>query len=456
MSEHGSRTLIVEGGAELRGLVVAPPDKSITHRALFFGALGEGETLIHPLGGGRDNRATVGALRALGVSIDVEADEASHVRRARVVGAGSPRNLKRPAAPIDCMNSGTTMRVLSGIVAASGLEVTLTGDDSLSSRPMSRLSPLEAMGAAIDGRRQGDKIYPPITIRGAELRGTHHRLEVASAQVKTALILAGLWANGESAIEEPMRSRDHTERMLRRLGAPIREREDGAILVQPIASPWRAGEIGVAPDLSSAAFFIAAALITGSEALIVETGANPTRAGVLEVFEAMGARIERESRGEVAGEPVERIRVLGSRDRLRGVTIEGARTLRAIDEIPLIAGVAAFAEGRTVVKDAGELRVKESDRLAAAHALLTAFGATVEESHDGLVIDGDPARLRAGAHAVREVEGRGDHRIAMTGAIMGLAASGETRIHGAEHIEVSFPGFERELSRLGALARMVD
>jgi 3-phosphoshikimate 1-carboxyvinyltransferase len=449
------RTLAVEGGMKLAGLVVAPPDKSITHRALFFGALGEGETIIEPLGGGRDNRATLGALRALGVQIEVS-EIGGGLHRARVAGAGSPRNLKAPGAPIDCMNSGTTMRVLSGIIAASGLEVTLSGDESLSGRPMSRLHPLESMGASIDGRREGGKIFPPITVKGARLHGAEHRLSIASAQVKTALILAGLWADGETTIFEPMRSRDHTERMLKRLGAPIREREDGAIVVSPIATPWRAGEIGVAPDLSSAAFFVAAALVTGSDEVIVETGANPTRGGFFDALERMGAVLEREPRGEIAGEPVERIRVKRSRDRLRGVTIEGDATLRAIDEIPLLAGVSAFASGRTVIKDAGELRVKESDRLRATLALLTAFGVTAEETPDGLVIDGDPERLMHEARDSRAVEGRGDHRIAMTGAVMGLGVSGRTRVAGAEHIEVSFPGFERELSRLGASVSMED
>jgi 3-phosphoshikimate 1-carboxyvinyltransferase len=432
-------TLVVEGGRELSGSLVAPPDKSITHRALFLAALGEGQTRIHPLGGGRDNRATVGALRALGVHIDADEGEA------RVIGVGGPRGLVAPSAPIDCMNSGTTMRMLSGILAATSFSTTLTGDDSLRSRPMSRLSPLESMGARIDGRRSEGKIFPPIVVHGAQLRGTEHLLQIASAQVKSALILAGLWAEGSTIIHEPMRSRDHTERMLRRLGARIDERSDRALVVSPLEHPWRAGELIVAPDLSSAAFFLAAALITQSSALAVETGANPTRAGFIEVLERMGARLQRERLGEVAGEPVERIRILPSLDVLEGTQVDGELTLRAIDEIPLIAGIAAFARGRTVIKDAEELRVKESDRLEAISRVLAAFGARSTETADGLIIDGDPARLLPAT-----ADGKGDHRIAMTAAVMGLGLKGTTRVHSAEHIEVSFPRFAEELERLGA------
>lgn len=441
---NGGETLEIEGGRRLEGLVIAPPDKSITHRALLLAALGEGTTRVAPLGRGRDNRATRSALASLGVRIELEPGEGGAI----VEGKGGPLGLIQPKGPIDCENSGTTMRVLAGILAASRLDVTLIGDGSLMKRPMSRLLVLEAMGARIGGRDDRGKIYPPITVRGAPLKGREHHLEVASAQVKTALILAGLWAEGDSTIHEPMRSRDHTERMLRRLGASIAETPDGAIRVRPIDHPWRAGEIAVAPDLSSAAFFIGIALVTASERLFVETGVNPTRAGFLDALERMGARLVREPRPPVFGEPVERIRVECDARDLAGITIGGELALRALDELPLLAGIAAFARGRTIIKDAAELRVKESDRISATHALLSGFGARSTQTADGLIIDGDPERLRG-----FEVDPKGDHRIAMTAAVIGLAVPGTTRIGGAEQIEVSFPRFREELERLGAGVR---
>lgn len=455
--------LLIEGGRSLKGELTAPPDKSITHRALFLSALGEGETIIAPLGGGRDNRATVSALRALGVSIELQRDGARALSAsiepqgdrvygaeieargdtARVLGVGGPLGLRAPEGPIDCMNSGTTMRVLSGILAASRIKATLIGDESLSQRPMSRLQPLTEMGAKIGGRLENGKLYPPITIEGALLEGREHVLKVASAQVKTALILAGLWSRGPSVILEPMRSRDHTERMLARLGAPIAHREsDQAILVEPITTPWRARHLEVAPDLSSASFFLGAALTTQSSELKVITGVNPTRAGVLEVLEAMQASMVREPLADRSGEPVAKLTVSASA--LRATKIEGALTLRAIDEIPLLAGLALFAEGTTEIRDAGELRVKESDRLKATRAMLEAFGGRVEETADGLTIHGGAA-----LHAA-EVDSAGDHRIAMTAAVIALGVRGTTRIRGAEHIEVSFPAFVPSLESLGA------
>jgi 3-phosphoshikimate 1-carboxyvinyltransferase len=431
--------LIIEGGRELQGEVIAPPDKSITHRALFFAALGEGACTIAPLGGGRDNRATVGAMRALGVDIAIDGSTA------RVIGAGSPKNLREPACPIDCMNSGTTMRVLSGILAASSIKATLTGDESLTQRPMSRLKPLTEMGAKISGREEAGKIYPPITIEGAPLTGMEHHLAVASAQVKTALILAGLWSKGQSTIYEPMRSRDHTERMLRSYGAPVSE-HGSAIIVDPIQQPWRIENIDIAPDLSSAAFFLGAALTTNSKKLTIETGVNPTRAGILDALTQMNATITRRELPDRGGEPVARLSI--AHDTLKAITIEKESTLRAIDEIPLLAGLALFAEGTTHIRDAEELRVKESDRLKATRAMLEAFGAKVQETQDGLIIEGS-AQLKAA-----DVDAAGDHRIAMTAAVVALGVHGTTRIRGAEHIEVSFPGFVDLLNTLGAHAQV--
>lgn len=428
------------GGARLSGSATAPPDKSITHRALIFAALGEGRTRVFPLSRGADNRSTARALQALGVQIEL--DEAGG--QAWVTGVGGPHGFTAPSGPIDCGNSGTTLRMLAGVLAASPLEVTLTGDESLSARPMDRLEPLTAMGASIDGVRKGSRLYPPIVVRGAALHGVEHRLKIASAQVKSALLLAGLWASGETVVHEPERSRDHTERMLRGLGVPVHEREDGGLMVSRLHRPWHAGEIEVAPDPSSAAFLLAAAVITGSEELEVISSVNPTRSGFLDVLRAFGVEVEERALQPRGGEPVSAIRVRVPGAGLRGTEIAGALTLRAIDEIPVIAALAAFVPGKTVIRDAAELRVKESDRLAATAALLRAFGGEAEELPDGLVISGDPTRLHGA-----EVDGGSDHRLAMTAVVMGLGARGFTAVRGAEIIEVSYPGFEAELARLG-------
>jgi 3-phosphoshikimate 1-carboxyvinyltransferase len=431
--------LRVQGTAQLGGAVLAPPDKSITHRALILAALGEGEAEISPAGSGADNRATLAALQALGVR--ATADWEAGVVRVR--GAGGPRGLLAPAGPIDCANSGTTMRLLAGVLAASSIRAVLTGDDSLVKRPMGRLWPLIEMGARIDGERRGDQIYPPLTIEGGPLQGRRHQLKIASAQVKSALLLAGLWADGPTTVVEPERSRDHTERMLRALGVPIEVGADGAITVQPIARPWSLARYEIAPDPSSAAFLLAAALLTGSEALEVESSINPTRSGFVDAIQALGAELSIVPCGERGGEPVAKIRVRRRRS-MRGGTIDGALTLRAIDEVPILAAVAAFAEGTTTIRDAAELRVKESDRLAGTAKLLTAFGAKVEELEDGLVIHGGAPLSPA------EVDGGHDHRMAMTAAVIGLGVPGWTQVRGAEIIDVSFPSFGDELVRLGA------
>lgn len=430
--------LVIEGGAPLAGEIVAPPDKSISHRALMLAALGSGTCEVRPLSEGEDNRSTRRILEALGVSVKVEGDSAF------LEGVETPAAFARIETPLDCGNSGTTMRLLSGILAAAGHPYTLTGDPSLCGRPMSRLLPLEAMGARISGRREGGKIYPPITIAGGSLVGCRHDLPVASAQVKSALLFAGLFASGATTVLEPKRSRDHTERMLRRLGVPVEVGEDGALTVRPRSTPWRADLIEVAPDVSSAAFFVAAAVLTKSPSLAVRTAVNPTRTGFFDALRKMGLELDEEMCGDVGGEPVARVRVTGGT--LRGAVIEGETALRAIDELPLLAGLAAFAEGRTEIRDAAELRVKESDRIAAAHRMLSAFGIRSTETPDGLIIEGgrpEPGR----------VDSAGDHRMAMTAAVMALATRGTSTIEGAEVANVSFPGFSERLSDLGARVR---
>lgn len=430
--------LIVEGGTDLAGEVVAPPDKSISHRALMLAAIGSGTCKVHPLSEGADNRTTRQVLGDLGVAIEVDGGAAY------VEGIETPRAFDRIETPLDCGNSGTTIRLLSGILAGAGHPYTLTGDASLRGRPMTRLLPLEAMGARISGRRQGEKIYPPITISGGDLTGHRHVLPVASAQVKSALLLAGLFASGETTVLEPKRSRDHTERMLRRLGVPVKEGEDGALTVAPRPGPWRTEAIEVAPDVSSAAFFVAAAVLTGSPSLTVRTSVNPTRSGFFDALKTMGIQLHEETCGDVGGEPVAQLRVAGGR--LLGGVIEGETALRAIDELPLLAGLAAFAEGTTEIRDAAELRVKESDRIAAAHRMLAAFGIHSTETPDGLIIEG-------GTPKPGRIDSAGDHRMAMTAAVVALGIRGTSTVEGAEVAEVSFPGFSEELAALGAKIR---
>jgi 3-phosphoshikimate 1-carboxyvinyltransferase len=430
--------LFVEGRARLSGEVVAPPDKSISHRALIFAALGEGPCEIRPLSGGGDNRSTQRVLRDLGVKIEVDGD------RAIVHGIGDPASFRPVDHHLDCGNSGTTMRMMSGVLAASRHTYSLTGDDSLQKRPMSRLLPLEEMGARISGREEGGKIYPPIRIEGGRLIGKRHDLKVASAQVKSAILLAGLFADGDTIVREPERSRDHTERMLRRLGVSIDEASDGALTIHRRTKPWSLDRWDVAPDPSSAAFVVAAALLTESPDLRVACSVNPTRTGFLDALRTMGADVCEEVYADVGGEPVAKVSVRPGG--LHGAVIEGTLALRAIDELPLLAGVAAFAEGRTEIRDAGELRIKESDRIKATHDLLTAFGVRSTETPQGLIIEG-------GRPTAAVVSSVGDHRIAMTAAVMGLAISGTTVVHESEAIDVSFPGFSEMLTRLGARVR---
>lgn len=435
--------LLIKGPARLSGHVAVPPDKSICHRALILAAFGRGTTRVAPISTGADNLATARALSKLGVAIDL--DEAGG--HATIEGVEAPSRLVAPSAPIDCENSGTTMRLLTGVLSAAPFTTTLVGDESLSRRPMTRLMRLEKMGAKIEGTDHGGRLLPPLKITGGALTASDHQLGVASAQVKSAVLLAGLFADGTTTVKEPGRSRDHTERMLRRLGVAVDEADDGTLSVTKRETPWRVPEIEVPPDFSSAAFLLAAAAITRSDDVVVRTGINPTRTGFLDVLEAMGAEIEVVPLPDVGGEPQALLKPRPTGDPLAGTTIEKLFTLRAIDEIPLLAGLAAFARGRTVIRDAQELRVKESDRLKSTAALLRAFGAQVEETYDGLEIEG------GGPLHAAEVDPMGDHRIALTAAVMALGVSGTTEIHGSEVIDVSFPGFTALLASLGVDAR---
>jgi 3-phosphoshikimate 1-carboxyvinyltransferase len=438
-------TLTVRRSGPLRGNCRVPGDKSISHRALLFGALADGVVEASGLGRGGDNLSTAAALRALGVDITLAGDTA------RVRGVGFA-GLAAAAGALDCGNSGTTIRLMMGVLAGRPFESELYGDASLTRRPMRRVAePLRRMGATIEGRvdpaRPGD-VFPPVRVRGGALAGIAYDLPVASAQLKSALVLAGLQAKGKTTLREPGRSRDHTERMLGAMGAPIAvDAASGAVVVDP--EGWngklRAIPIVIPGDLSSATFlFVAAATVAGSDVTVENVGLNPTRSGALDALAAMGADIDIAPEGDALGEPVGRVRVRASR--LRGTRIAGELALRSLDEIPALAVAAALAEGDTVFADLAELRVKESDRIVAVARELRRAGVAVEERPDGLVVSGLGGRSPAGG----TVQPEHDHRIAMAGAVMGLSAGDETAVPAAD-IATSFPSFADTLRALGAL-----
>jgi 3-phosphoshikimate 1-carboxyvinyltransferase len=405
-----------------------PSDKSIAHRALLFGAIAHGTTVVHGFQGGRDNRATLAACRALGVTVVEEGETL------RIDGAGFD-GLRAAASAIDCENSGTTMRLLTGVLAGRPFTSRLIGDASLLARPMRRvIEPLTKMGASIvsepgDGRA-------PLRIEGRPLHGAAHVLAVASAQVKSAILLAGLQATGATRVDEPVRSRDHTERMLRDFGVTLSGAERWVAIDGPQTLQGTA--ITLPGDFSSAAFLIvAAALLPGSELHLTGVGLNPTRTGLLDVLAAMGAAIE-VTPDAGGAEPIGSV-VIRHRP-LHATRIAGDLLVRSIDEFPILCIAAACAEGTSEIRDAAELRVKESDRIAVMAEMLRHLGVVVEELPDGLVITG-PATL-AGAR----VDPRGDHRIAMAAAVAGLAGAAPVTISDPECAEVSFPGFYAALA----------
>jgi len=412
--------------------VVAPGDKSISHRALLFGALGTRVMEVRNLAPGADVRSTGACLEALGVSVG--GDE-----RWTVQGVG-PGGFRSPRLGLDCGNSGTTMRLLLGLLAGAGVEATLDGDASLRKRPMRRvLAPLRAMGARMAGSGAEEERAPIAVHPAGSLHGTVHRLAIASAQVKSALLLAGLSAEGETRVREPEASRDHTERMLAAWGAPLRL-EGGEVivsrLVRPLALP---SMLEIPGDPSSAAFWIAAGLLVPeSEVSVRGVDVNPTRTGFLSVLERMGASVQRVPEADRAGDPVATLQVHGG-GLLRGTEIRPGEVPSLLDEVPILAVLASQAVGETRLTGARELRVKESDRLAQLVVGLRAMGAEIEELEDGFVLHG-PERLRAAP-----IDAAHDHRIAMAFAIAGLVADGETEIDGAEWADISYPGFFRAL-----------
>lgn len=424
---------MAEVGRTLRGTLRPPGDKSVAHRAALIASLARGVSEIARFPRGDDCRRTLDLLRALGVPVAEREDTV------RITGRGYFRH-EAPPGDLDAGNSGSTMRMACGLLAGQPFESRLTGDPSLSRRPMGRvIEPLERMGARIESAPGG---RAPLTVRGGRrLLGGDHDLLLPSAQVKTALILAALHAEGASRVREPLPSRDHTERLLGDFGLTLGS-GDGWIEI-PARAPLDATRLRLPGDISSAAFFIVgAAILPGSDLRIEDVGLNPTRTGLLDVLRSMSAAVEVEAGEPWGAEPVGSLRIRGGE--LHGVEVPPESIPRLIDEVPILAVAAAFASGETVIRGAGELRVKESDRLSAVAGGLRAMGVEVSELPDGMVIRGGaprrPAKLSSG----------GDHRMAMAWAVAALAAGEACEIEGAEAVGVSYPGFFRDLDRLAA------
>lgn len=415
----------------LKGTIGLPGDKSLSHRAVIFGSLAKKRTVIKNFLRAADCSRTVTACQSLGVKMSIQGTTVT------IQGKGSS-SLKEPHDIIDAGNSGTTMRLMAGLLSATPFFSVITGDDSLRRRPMRRVAePLRAMGARIWGREGGDKA--PLAIQGGELTGMFHTLHVPSAQVKSALLLAGLHADGTTTIREPVKSRDHSERMLRLFGAHLRE--EGTSVEISGGQELRGVEVDIPGDISSAAFFVVAALITKqSEILIRDVLINPSRTGFIEILQSMGANIDIEDVRDSGPEP--RGNIYARSSSLHGVEISGETIPRSIDEIPALCVAASMADGETIIKDAAELRVKESDRITAMAEELRRFGVSVKETHDGLRISG--GRKLRGARCMSH----GDHRVAMALSMLGLAAPGKTTVEDTDCIETSFPGFTPLLKKI--------
>ncbi len=415
---------LAQPGGRLSGRVRVPGDKSISHRSIMLGSLAEGTTEVEGFLEGEDALATIQAFRDMGVVI-----EGPHHGRVTVHGVGL-HGLKPAPGPIYLGNSGTSMRLLSGLLAAQPFDSTLTGDASLTKRPMNRVAkPLREMGAVIETAAEG---RPPLTIKGGQkLTGMHYDMPMASAQVKSCLLLAGLYAAGETSVTEPAPTRDHTERMLRGFGYPVEV--EGSTAKVESGHKLSATNIEVPADISSAAFFLVAASIAeGSEIVLEHVGINPTRTGVIDILKLMGADITLENQREVGGEPVADLRVRSAR--LKGIDIPEDLVPLAIDEFPVLFVAAASASGRTVLRGAEELRVKESDRIQVMADGLLALGVKCEPTPDGIIIDGGP-------YGGGEVWSHGDHRIAMSFSVASLRASAPIRIHDCANVATSFPNF---------------
>ena len=417
----------------LRGELTVPGDKSISHRAVMFSALGRGTARITGFLDGADCNSTIDCFRALGVPIEKSGDTV-------IVHGQGLHGLRAPAGILDVGNSGTTLRLMTGILAAQPFSCQITGDSSIQKRPMNRVAvPLGQMGAHITGSGSSDKLLAPLTIRGQQLQGIDYTLPVASAQVKSAILLAGLFAQGQTRVVEPEATRDHTERMLSAMGAKL-TRTGQTIAIDP-AEELLAQDVAVPGDISSAAyFFVLAAARPGNQITVKNVGVNPTRTGILDVLTAMGADVQVENERLLCGEPVADVTVTGRE--LHGTVIGGALIPRLIDEIPVLAVAACLAQGETLIQNAEELKVKESNRIQTMVTELKKLGACLEETPDGMHIWGGTP-LRGGL-----TESYGDHRVAMSMAVAGLLAQGPVTIAGAECAVVSFPRFYEQLARL--------
>ncbi|TET43524.1 3-phosphoshikimate 1-carboxyvinyltransferase [Candidatus Aerophobetes bacterium] len=426
------KSIQINPARHLKGEITVPGDKSITHRALIFASIARGKSMVRGLQKGKDCLATLNALKMMGIHMEEEED------RLVVYGQGLS-GLREPPNILDCGNSGTTVRLLAGLLAPQKFYSVLSGDQYLRKRPMQRVvEPLRKMGARVFGRENGE--FPPLTILGGKLKAIDHSSPIPSAQVKSSLILAGLYAEGETCIREPYQSRDHTERMLKYLGVPVKL-EDLTVRVKKSSSfPGR--EISIPADISSAAFFIGGAtILKGSYLRVLNVGLNPTRMGFVDALLQMGADIKVHLEGTRCEEESGEIQVRGVSS-LKGIKIGGGMIPRLLDEIPILAVVSCFAEGETVIKDARELRVKETDRIRAMATELRRMGAEVEEREDGMVIKG------RGHLQGAECQSYGDHRMAMALIIAGLSAQGKSKILGSDCIDTSFPEFWSTLGEI--------
>ncbi len=440
------KLVVTPASAPLGGSVTVPGDKSIGHRALLFSLLSATPVRVLGLGDGADNGRSAKAIAMLGARIERD-------RGALVITGTGLDGMRAPTAAIDCGNSGTTIRLMCGLLAGQRFQTTLVGDESLSKRPMRRvLEPLARMAATITGRGDGADVTPPLVVGPATraLTAIDYALPMASAQVKTAILLAGLYADGATRITEPGPSRDHSERMLSYLGAPLSSVAGGrSVAIDTRGWDRRLAGTGfeVPGDPSSAAFLVAAALVVGAtEVRLPNVCTNPTRTGFLDAIAAMGGDVALDDRRTDGPEPTATLVVRGPAGGLRATEIGGDLAVRSIDELPILGVLAARARGTTIVRDAGELKVKESDRIATTVAMLRAFGITAEARADGFAVEGQPdAPFTPG-----RVYADGDHRIAMAAAVAGLCATGGTVVDDADNVATSYPGFAAALATLGA------
>jgi 3-phosphoshikimate 1-carboxyvinyltransferase len=436
-------TFTVEGGRPLVGRVRVPGDKSLSHRALLLGALARGGSVVRGISDGDDVARTAAALRALGAHVDTAPSRPGGAVSGEIVISGGRAVLRPPAGPLDMGNSGTTIRLLAGVVAGLPFPTELTGDDSLSARPMDRVAiPLRLMGAAVEGR--GERCLPPLQIRGGALRGIDYTTPMASAQVKSSVLLAGLDAEGETVVREPVLTRRHTEELLLRCGADVTEEVggDGAHVVRLVASSLSGFELDVPGDPSQAAFWVVAAcVVPGSEITAQRVYVGRGRRGYLDVLARMGASID-EVPATGPGDLAATADVVARFGPLQATEVHGTE-ITGLDEVPVLAVAAACASGDTVFHDVGELRVKESDRLLGIVDLMRVFGAHAEVDGDDLLVRG------TGGLVPGVVDADGDHRMAMAAAVAGLAArTGPTRIAGWEAVATSYPGFPADLALL--------